>query len=261
MTTPLPTPEFLAAAAEIGVAFEPGELETLGRFIWLLLEANQTTNLTAITEPGEVWMRHIFDALTLVPVIASASEDRDPALGPVMIIDIGSGGGLPAIPLAAVMPDARFTLAEATGKKAAFLSHAARTLGLRNVGVLNTRAETLGQEHRTHREKYDFATARALGHLAVVAELCGPLVRPNGFVLAVKGAKAPQEVEEASKAFGLLGLRHAETVQTPTGRVVVLEKTTRTPRLYPRRDGEPSRAPLGIAVEKVKAGPRGKRAS
>jgi 16S rRNA (guanine527-N7)-methyltransferase len=121
-----------------------------------------------------------------------------------------------------------------------------RVLDLRNVRVINDRSERIGQEHKIHREKYDGATARALGHLAVVAELTAPLVKPHGVVLAVKGAKAEQEIEEAHKAFGMLGLRHVDTLTTPTGRIVVLEKTTRTPRLYPRKDGEPKRKPLGI---------------
>jgi 16S rRNA (guanine527-N7)-methyltransferase len=88
--------------------------------------------------------------------------------------------------------------------------------------------------------------ARALGHLTVVCELCAPLVRPGGIVVAVKGEKAEQELSEAAKALGLLGLRHVQTLETPTGRLVLLEKTTRTPRTYPRRPGEPARVPLGV---------------
>jgi 16S rRNA (guanine527-N7)-methyltransferase len=166
------------------------------------------------------------------------------------VIDIGSGGGVPAIPLAIVMPDVRFTMVEATGKKAEFLDRTIGELGLANARVLQERAEQIGQNHKEHREKYDAAMARALGHLAIVVELCGPLVRPHGIVVAVKGAKAEQELEESAKAMGMVGLRHVETVTTPTGRLVLMEKTTRTPRLYPRRDGEPSRVPLGIARDR-----------
>lgn len=234
-----------------------------------MLEVNATHNLTAITDPAQAWMKHILDALTLVPVIASASDEltrrrreddaatssdsgestlgaRPATSAPgLSLIDIGSGGGVPALPLAIVMPDVRFTLVEATGKKADFLKRAVADLALRNVTVLQDRAERLGQDHKVHREQYDFTTARALGHLAIVAELLGPLVKPGGLVIAVKGQKAEQELAEAKEALGLIGLRHAETVQTPTGRLVLLEKTTRTPRTYPRRDGEPARVPLG----------------
>lgn len=247
-----PTPEFLELAAGLGIEFEPGDLEKLGLFLALLLETNRTTNLTAITDPAQAWVKHIFDAITLVPVVASI----EPAEGAkaVRIIDVGSGGGVPAIPLAIVLPDVRFTLLEATGKKVEFLTAAAAALGLKNVEVLQGRAETVAHYRgsktdgriNSRREVYDAAMARALGHLAVVAELLAGFVRPDGFVLAVKGAKADQELAESAKALGLLGLRHTETVQTPTGRIVVLEKTSRTPRDYPRKDGEPARKPIGI---------------
>ncbi len=243
-----PPPDFLQAAADLGVAFDPGDLERLGLYLALLLETNKSFNLTAITDPHEAWTRHILDALTLIPLLSDiqSAAASDPATSPPSIIDIGSGGGLPGIPLAIVLPHLRFTLLEATGKKADFLRAAASALALPNVTVIQARAETLGQDHRAHREHYDVATVRAVGHLAIVAELAAPLVRPGGLILCVKGAKADQEVEEAAKAIGLVGARHAATVSTPTGRIVVLEKATRTPRTYPRLDGEPKRKPLGM---------------
>lgn len=268
---PLVPPEgFAGAAGALGVEFDPGDTERLGRFLALLLHANETTNLTAITDPTQAWTKHILDALSLVPVLASlqgeasakARNDADertaaptaagaPAVAhPLSVVDIGSGGGVPAIPLAIVMPDVRFTMVESTGKKVAFLRRAIRDLGLGNARVLQTRAEVIGQEHKVHRERYDAAIARALGHLAIVAELCGPLVRPHGIVIAVKGAKAEAELAETARALGLIGLRHVQTNETPTGRLVILEKTTRTPRLYPRKDGEPARVPLGVARER-----------
>lgn len=242
-----PTPEFLAAAAEMGIEFEAVDLARLQRYLELLLAANRTTNLTAITDPAAAWMKHIFDAMTLLPLLASLEpEDAQTAASTPRVIDLGSGGGVPAIPLAIVLPAFEFTLVEATGKKVTFLRETAAALGLANVTVLQDRAERLGQDHKAHRERYDAATARALGHLAVVVELAGPLVRPGGVVLAVKGAKAEQELEESGKALGLIGLRHEQTVLTPTGRIVLLGKTIRTPRIYPRKDGEPARLPLGL---------------
>ncbi len=262
----VPPPDFVERVRAFGVEFEPGDVERLGRFLGMLLEANKVTNLTAITDPEQAWTKHILDALTLVPVLATLMTDEStkrridgdapikpgstppppppPAL--LSVIDIGSGGGVPAIPLAIVMPDVRFTMVEATGKKAEFLDRTISELGLMNARVILERAEQVGQDHREHREKYDAAIARALGHLAIVVELCGPLVRPHGVVVAVKGAKAAVEVEESAKAMGLIGLRYVETVATPTGQLVLMEKTTRTPRTYPRRDGEPSRVPLGV---------------
>ena len=158
---------------------------------------------------------------------------------------MGSGGGLPGLSLAIVMPKASFTLLEATGKKAAFLREAARALGLSNVRVVQGRAESVGQDHREHREAYDAAVSRAVGRVAMLAELTVPFVRPGGVTLLIKGQKADEEVAEAKRAFEMLLCTHAGTVDTPTGRVVVLAKHSRTPRDYPRRDGEPKRLPLG----------------
>jgi 16S rRNA (guanine527-N7)-methyltransferase len=247
-----PTAEFLGLTAELGIEFEPGDVDNLGRFLAILLETNKTTNLTAITDPAQAWVKHIFDALTLLPVLASI----EPAEGAksLRIIDVGSGGGVPALPLAILLPDACFTLLEATGKKVDFLRATAAALGLKNIEVLQGRAETVAHYRgskndgriNSRREVYDVAMARALGHLAVVAELLAGFVRQDGFVLAVKGGKAEQELAEAAKALGFVGLRHTETVQTPTGRIVVMEKTIATPRDYPRKDGEPSRKPIGV---------------
>lgn len=237
----------------MGVEFDPGDLDRLRRFVEVLLEANRTTNLTGITHPPEVWMKHIYDSLSLVPAISTFLAARSESAPPATLVDIGSGGGVPALPLAIIFPDIRFTLVEATGKKVEFLQRAAALLGLKNVAVVKGRAETLGQDHRGHREKYDLGTARALGHLAVLAELLGPLLRPGALLMAIKGAKADQELGEAQKAMGVIGLRHVETLQHLTNRLVILEKSTRTPRLYPRRDGEPARLPLGMETTSPKA--------
>lgn len=238
--------EFLRSARDLGVEFEADDIQRLERFLSLLLDTNRTMNLTSIRDPHEAWMRHILDAMTLLPMLAELPEGA-------RVIDVGSGGGLPGIPLACVLPSLRFTLLEATGKKADFLERAIETLGLSNCDVLRARAEQAGQDRgrRTeqgreggHRERYDAAIARAVGRLNVVAELCVPLVRVGGPVFLVKGQKADEELEEASGALKTLLVRHAGTVDTPTGRIVVLEKAMPTPRAYPRRDGEPKRAPL-----------------
>jgi 16S rRNA (guanine527-N7)-methyltransferase len=247
---PLPPPAgFLQAAAELGVEFEPGDLERLGRFLALLLVVNARFNLTAVTDPDEMWTRHVLDSLTLLGPLAeladTASEGDSVADKPrLRVIDVGSGGGLPGIVLAIVLPDVQFTLLESTGKKAEFLRHAAASLGLGNVGVLSERAEKVGQSPH-HREKYDAAVARAVGPMAVIAELTVPLVRIGGQVLLIKGARADEELAEARQALYLLHTHHAGTLQMPTNRLVVLEKARKTPRLYPRREGEPKRAPLG----------------
>ena len=180
--------------------------------------------------------RHIFDSLTLLPWIGATAAKR--------VIDLGSGGGLPGIPLAISMPDVQFTLVEATGKKAKFLERAVAELALSNVRVINDRAETLGQDLLNHRQRYDIVTARAVGKLTVLVELAVPLARVGGHVLAIKGGSAKSEIKQAKRAMHLLHCHVSNTVKTPTGTVVVIEKLRECPKLYPRRPGEPRRSPL-----------------
>jgi 16S rRNA (guanine527-N7)-methyltransferase len=238
-----PTPEFLAAAAELGIDFEPADLPRLGQYLALLLDTNQHFNLTSITDPAAAWLRHILDSLTLLPLLAELPAGS-------AIIDVGSGGGLPGIPLAIVLPDYRFTLLESTGKKAEFLKSTAAALTLANTTILNTRAEKAAHDP-AHRERYDIAAARAVGPMAVIAELTVPFVKPpigeepSGRILLIKGQRADEELAEARQALYLLHAAHAGTIETPTGRIVILEKARKTPAKYPRREGEPKHAPLG----------------
>ncbi len=230
-----PPPEFLREAEALEIHFDPGDLERLGEYLARLLEANTRMNLTAITDPREAWVKHVFDSLTLLPVIGSAAAKR--------VIDVGSGGGLPGLPLAITMPAVAFTLLDATAKKTRFLCGVIEALGLSNALVVNERAETIGRDPE-HRERYDVAVARAVGRLAVLVELAAPLIRVGGHIVATKGRRAGEEIEQAKRALRLLHCRVAVSARTPTGTTVVLEKLRPTPKRYPRRPGEPRRAPL-----------------
>ena len=249
-----PSEAFLGKIAEFGIVLDESEIQQLGRYLAALMDVNTRTNLTAIRDEAQAWDRHIFDALTLVAVLNELPE----AEGRKKIIDVGSGGGLPGIPLAIAMPDVDFVLLDATKKKTDFIEHCAEWLGLSNVSVINGRAETLGQDKGTkvlqgytggHRESYDGAMARAVGKVAMIAELTVPLIKVGGLVVLTKGEKADEEVAQAKKALHMLHTHHIGTVETPTGRVVVLEKQRATPKMYPRKDGEPKRMPLGIATK------------
>lgn len=237
-TSPLaPTPEFLALCTGHGIAFDEGDVERLGRYLSLLLDANTRFNLTAITDPALGWTRHVFDSLTLMGPLAAVGAER--------VIDVGSGGGAPGIPLAICMPSVAFTLLEATTKKATFLRHAATELGLDNVQVVNDRAETAGRGEASGRERFDAVVARAVGPLDVLLELTVPFARVGGLVLAIKGEKAADEIAGARQALHRLHATVIDSIRGPTGTLVVVEKRRPTPRAYPRAPGEPKRRPLG----------------
>ena len=236
------TDDFHNACNDFGIELEPGEADRLHAFLDVLYEANQTTNLTAIRDEADAWMRHIFDALTLLPVLA----ELEPGEGDqIKVCDVGSGGGVPAIPLAIVRPDVSFTMLEATSRKTKLLESFIEKLGLTNISVVNGRAERLGAfEGGELRDGFDLVTARALGRVTVASELCVPLARKGGIIALIKGQKADEELAEAKKALHMLHVGHTGTIDTPTGRIVILEKLRPTPKAYPRRDGEPKRAPL-----------------
>lgn len=246
-----PPASFLAAAEDFGVAFEPGELTQLGRFLGLLLWATERINLTAIRDPEQAWHKHILDGLTLLPVLAELPAGA-------RLADVGSGGGVPGLVVAIARPDLHLTLIESTGKKVGFLRGTIRALGLTNVEVVQGRSEDLGQERgaRTDaagesrrsgafRESFDAVIARAVGPLSVVAELTVPLCAIGGMTLLVKGERAADELAQARKALEALHAVHEGNLQTPTGTIVVLGKRSATPRVYPRAPGEPKRRPLG----------------
>jgi 16S rRNA (guanine527-N7)-methyltransferase len=232
-----PIPAAVAEAiAAMGIELDAGDAERMRAYLGALLAANERFNLTAVTDPAEAWVRHVQDSLTLVPFLASADAKR--------VIDVGSGGGLPGLPLAIAMPDARFTLLEATGKKAAFLEETIAALGLRNARVVNERAEVAGQDHHEHRAHYDAVVARAVARLNTLAELTVPFAREGGTVLLIKGQQAEAEVAEAKQSLYRLHAQVVDLHRTATGTVVVIEKPRATPRSYPRAPGEPKRKPL-----------------
>jgi 16S rRNA (guanine527-N7)-methyltransferase len=168
--------------------------------------------------------------------------------GSPRLVDVGSGGGLPGLALKLACPGLSLTMIESNQRKAAFLTHACAQLGLQGVEVVRLRAEEAG--HRPElREVFDVATARALAAMPVLAELCLPLVRIGGRLLAMKTG-AEQEVAEAEPVIELLGgrvveLRPAPTAARSLGQIVVIAKERPTPERFPRRPGRPKRRPLG----------------
>jgi 16S rRNA (guanine527-N7)-methyltransferase len=168
---------------------------------------------------------------------------------PLWLLDVGSGAGFPGLPLKIMLPEAKVTLVEATQKKVRFLEHMVQLLGLKDVEVLNARAEDAGRLEQ-HRERYDVVVARAVAHLAVLAEYCLPLCRVGGRMIAPKGEDARQEAEESAQALMTLGgelvaIKPVVLPDFPEERyLIVVGKRARTPNAYPRRAGVPSKNPL-----------------
>lgn len=206
----------------------PIQLQRLGRYRDLLIEWNARTNLTSI-EPDSIVRELIQPALDLVPLVPEGSGAA---------VDVGSGGGVPGIPLA-IATRLQLTLIESERMKCAFLEHVAAQLGLDNVEVDCRRAEVVGQDPGS-RERFDLGLARAVAALPTLLELVLPLVRVGGVALLPKGDKAEEELRGSGRALEILG----GEAELADGRVVVVRKKRRTPPAYPRRPGIPQRRPL-----------------
>lgn len=225
----------IAAARAYGVALDGPLGASLAAYLTRLLETNRAFNLTTVTDPEEAWTRHLLDSLSLLPALAALPAGAK-------LVDVGSGGGLPGLPIAIARPDLSITMVEATGKKARFLEETARALGLTHVSVVCERAETYGRGEG--RERFDVATSRALSELSVLLELTVPLLRVGGESIAIKGGRAGEEIAGAARALSLLHAEVVDHARTSTGAIVRVVKRAATPARFPRRPGEPKRAPL-----------------
>jgi 16S rRNA (guanine527-N7)-methyltransferase len=206
-----------------------------------LIEWNQKFNLTAIRDTESIRTKHFLDSFSCVLAWKASPPNH--------LIDIGTGAGFPGIPLKILYPSLKLTLVESVGKKAMFCQHIVRVLGLEHVNVIQARAEDLGQ-NLEHREKYDWAIARAVANLNVLSEYLIPFVKVGGMGLAQKGESGPAEAQSAEKAMELLGgkLKQLIPVNLPgvveDRYLVVVEKVAATPPKYPRKPGIPMKQPL-----------------
>jgi 16S rRNA (guanine527-N7)-methyltransferase len=206
-----------------------------------LIEWNQKFNLTAIRDTDSIRTKHFLDSLSCVLAWK--------AVPPHHLVDVGTGAGFPGIPLKILYPKLKLTLVESVGKKAMFCQHMVGVLGLEHVDVIQARAEDLGQNLK-HRERYDWAVARAVANLNVLSEYLIPLVKVGGSILAQKGESGPAEAQSAERVMELLGgkLKQLIPVNLPgvadDRYLVVVEKVAATPPKYPRKPGIPMKMPL-----------------
>jgi len=233
--------EFAGWAAALGAPLSPAQIAQFAAYEALLLAWNERIALTAIREPRQTRIRHFLDALSCAAVTGPLAGRS--------LIDIGSGAGFPGLPLKILYPDLRLTLVDSVAKKARFLETVAAELALSDVIVIADRAEALGQA-AGHRERYDWAAARAVAQLRVLAELLLPLCRVGGHMLAQKGDSAAAELAAAGPAIAAAGGGAARLtpVHLPETEaihyLVVIDKAHPTAARYPRRAGVPSKKPL-----------------
>lgn len=227
---------------QLGVTVSDAVLARLADYLHFLLETNEKFNLTGIREPDAAWRRHIVDSLTLIPFLDASPELEN-------LVDVGSGAGLPGLPISVVRPDLDVTLIEATGKKARFIEDAAARMELKRITVLNRRAELAGQDP-AHRERYQMVVCRALGPMRELLEYTLPLLKRGGRLLAMKGPSAEAELEACGDALQLLGAGDLAVYDAyPEGFdqqtvVVVVDKASATPKSLPRKPGMPRQTPL-----------------
>ena len=215
-----------------------GLIPRLAGFAELVLERNQVLNLTAITEPKDVAALHLLDSLELA-ALAGLEAGR--------LVDVGCGAGFPGVPTAIARPGLQVTLLDSLGKRVDFLREACGKLGLENVECIHQRAEEFAGARR---EAFDFAVSRAVAALPVLCELCLPLVKVGGKMLAMKSANSDEEIQGAGHAAEVLGGRveWVKDYTIPTTdvvhRVVCVEKVKATPGKYPRRFALIKKQPL-----------------
>lgn len=205
-----------------------------------MLEVNKTLNLTAIKDEDGVILKHLVDSSAVIPFIPENAR----------LCDIGCGGGFPSLVIAILRPDVSVFSVDSVSKKVAYVENTAKIFGLTNESVSNERAEVLGQGDK--RESFDIVTARAVGRLNLISELCIPLVKVGGAFLAMKSLSTNEELEEAKKAIELLGGK-VERVFSYTltddneeieRSIVVIRKIKNTPAKYPRNNSQIAKKPL-----------------
>lgn len=230
---------FLEYAQKNNIEIPNNAVESLEIYGNLLLEWNEKINLTAITEPKEVVLKHFIDSLSLLKIIDPKQNES--------LIDIGTGAGFPGMVIKILRPELNVTLLDGHAKRFIFLEDLQAKLGL-STENLHIRAE-LAAKDKAYREAFDYATARAVARLNTLCEYCLPFVKKGGKFIAMKGPGAEEELTEAKRAIGILGGKNEKLIleklpEDNTRNFIVVEKLSPTPEKYPRASAKISKNPL-----------------
>lgn len=236
-----PQKELIAKAKELGIKVTDEQAAKFGRYLDLLLEWNEKINLTAITDPQEVIVKHFVDSLCLLKAVDLKAGAK--------VIDVGTGAGFPGVPLKIMRPDIELTLLDGLNKRLKFLAEVGKELDFK-ASYVHKRAEEAGKLVGM-RESYDLATARAVAKMSTLCEYCIPLIKMKGKFAAMKGPGLREELSEAKRAMELLGCKEitVESFVLPDPEksernIAVLQKTNFTPKDYPRHGNKISKSPL-----------------
>jgi len=229
-------------AAAIDVELDDTALTRFDEYASFLVEYNEKVNLTAITEPEDIVIKHFTDSMSLLPVIKPEKNAK--------IADVGAGAGFPSVPVLIARPDLKITMIDSSNKRVTFLNLLIEKLGLTQSGseAVHMRAEEAGNSPK-YRERFDFAVARAVANLRELSEYCIPLVKVGGVFASMKGAEIEEELTGAKNAIGTLGgkVEKVEKFTLPNGdgrSIVVTKKISQTQTKYPRPSAKIAKKPL-----------------
>ena len=231
--------DFIGKLKEFNIEINEEQIKSFEKYMNLLLEWNEKINLTAITQPDEVKLKHFVDSLTVLKYI----NDDD------KVIDIGTGAGFPGIPLKIMKENTKITLLDSLNKRINFLNIVIETLNLSNIQAIHGRAEEIAR-NKLYREKYDVAVSRAVANLSTLTEYMLPFVKVGGKCICMKGANVNEEIEKAKNAIKELGgeIERVDNFYLSDNdnerNIIIIRKVKETSSKYPRKAGMPSKEPL-----------------
>ena len=224
---------------KFGISCSEVQYKQFKDYMELLLDMNEHINLTAIKEPGEFILKHYVDS-SIIYNSAEYGMAKN-------VLDLGTGGGFPGVPLAILSPEKEFILVDSLNKKLKAVLEMAKKIGLKNVKVVHGRAEDLGRNPK-YRDHFDLCVSRAVANLAVLCEYCLPFVKEKGYFIAYKSGEIEEKLQGSRRAIKVLKgeLSHIKTFEIAENSrtIIVIEKVASTPKIYPRQAGKPGRLPI-----------------